>query len=74
MLRELTEVEWDSPTDSIPAALLVLGIPFTYSIAEGFAFGFISYVALKLGTGKLKDIHPATYIIAILFLVKFALF
>ena len=62
MLRELTEVDWDSPTDSIPAALLVLGIPFTYSIAEGFAFGFISFVALKMGTGKFKDIHPATYI------------
>lgn len=74
MLRELTEVDWDSPTDSIPAALLVLGIPFTYSIAEGFAFGFISFVALKLGTGKYKDIHPATYIIAALFLLKFALF
>ncbi len=74
MLRELTEVDWDSPTDSIPAALLVLGIPFTYSIAEGFAFGFISFVALKMGTGKFKDIHPATYIIAALFLVKFALF
>lgn len=74
MLRELTEVDWDSPTDSIPAALLVLGIPFTYSIAEGFAFGFISFVVLKLGTGKYKDIHPATYIIAALFLLKFALF
>ncbi len=74
MLRELTEVEWDSPTDSIPAALLVLGVPFTYSIAEGFAFGFISFVALKLGTGKFRDIHPATYIIAGLFLLKFVLF
>lgn len=74
MLRELAEVDWDSPTDSIPAALLVLGIPFTYSIADGFAFGFISYVALKMGTGKFKDIHPATYIISALFLVKFAFF
>lgn len=74
MLRELAEVDWDSPTDSIPAALLVLGIPFTYSIADGFAFGFISYVVLKMGTGKFKDIHPATYIISALFLVKFAFF
>ena len=74
MLRELTEVDWDSPTDAIPAALLVLGIPFTYSIAEGFAFGFISFAALKMGTGKFRDIHPATYIIAFLFLLKFALF
>lgn len=74
MLRELTEVNWDSPTDCIPAALLVLGIPFTYSIAEGFAFGFISYVALKMGTLKFKDIHPATYIVAALFLLKFAYF
>lgn len=73
MLRELTEVEWDDLTNAIPAALMAFTMAFTYSIANGFAFAFISYVVLKVFTGKFKDVHPATYIIAILFLVKFIL-
>ncbi len=74
MLRELAEVNWDEATDSIPAALLVLGMPFTYSIATGFAFGFISYVVLKACTGRYKEIHPATAIVAFLFFIRFAFF
>ncbi len=74
MLRDLVDVNWDDATDAIPAALLVLGMPFTYSIANGFAFGFISYAALKLTTGQGRKVHPATYIIALLFLIKFAFF
>ena len=35
-------------------------MPFTYSIANGIAFGFISYVVLKTATGKVRDVHPAT--------------
>ena len=73
MLRELTEVEWDDLTNSIPAALMAFSMAFTYSIANGFAFAFISYVVLKVFTGKFREVHLATYIIAALFLVKFIL-
>ena len=73
MLRELTEVEWDDLTNSIPAALMAFSMAFTYSIANGFAFAFISYVVLKVCTGKFREVHLATYIIAILFLIKFIL-
>ena len=49
-------------------------MPFTYSIANGLAFGFITYAVLKLTTGRAKDVHAATWIIALLFVAKFAFF
>lgn len=74
MMRELTEIEWEDLTEAAPAALTALAMPFTYSIANGLAFGFISYAVLKLGTGRWREIHPATAIVAILFIIRFAFF
>ena len=74
MMRELTEVDWEQLTEAAPAAITALIMPFTYSIANGLAFGFISYVVLKAFTGKWRDIHPATLIVAVLFVIRFAFF
>src|SRR5690606_3256754 len=74
MLREITEVEWSDVTEATPAALTALVMPFTYSIANGLAFGFISYVILKLATGRWREIHPATFIVAFLFAGRYAFF
>lgn len=74
MMRELTEIEWDDLTEAAPAALTALAMPFTYSIANGLAFGFISYVVLKVCTGRWKTLHLATQIVAALFIVRFAFF
>ncbi|MFA5489396.1 MAG: NCS2 family permease, partial [Candidimonas sp.] len=74
MLREVTEVDWKDITESTPAALTAIAMPFTYSIANGLAFGFISYVVLKAVTGRVKEIHPATLLVSILFVVKYAFF
>jgi AGZA family xanthine/uracil permease-like MFS transporter len=74
MMRELTEIEWDDLTEAAPAALTALAMPFTYSIANGLAFGFISYVVMKVCTGKWNIIHPATQIVAALFVIRFAFF
>ncbi|MGF6176302.1 NCS2 family permease [Ensifer sp. 4252] len=74
MMRELTEVDWDDLTEAAPAALTALAMPFTYSIANGLAFGFVSYVVLKVFTGKWNVIHPATQLVAALFIVRFAFF
>lgn len=74
MLREIAEIDWTEITESTPAALTALIMPFTYSIANGLAFGFISYVALKILTAKFRDIHPATFLVAILFVIKYAFF
>lgn len=74
MMRELSEIEWDEITDAAPAALTALAIPLTYSIANGLAFGFISYVVLKTVTGKVREVHPATWVVAALFVIRFAFF
>ncbi len=74
MMRELTEIEWHEVTEAAPAALTALAIPFTYSIANGLAFGFISYVVMKTFTGKVREIHAATWLVAALFVIRFAFF
>ncbi len=74
MMRELTEIDWDDLTEAAPAALTALAMPFTYSIANGLAFGFVSYVVLKVFTGRWNVLHPATQIVAALFVIRFAFF
>ncbi|WP_036167219.1 NCS2 family permease [Massilia sp. 9096] len=71
MLRDLGEIEWDDTTEAVPAAITALVIPFTYSIAEGIAFGFITYAALKLTTGRAREVKPVIWVIAALFTFKF---
>jgi AGZA family xanthine/uracil permease-like MFS transporter len=71
MLSELSHVKWDKLTEAVPAALTVFAMPFTFSIANGLAFGFISYTTLKLLTGQWRDVHPAAWVIAILFTTRF---
>jgi AGZA family xanthine/uracil permease-like MFS transporter len=71
MTRSLTEVAWDDLTEAAPAVITALAMPFTFSIAEGIAFGFISYAAIKLVTGRVSEIHPAVGILAVLFVIKY---
>jgi adenine/guanine/hypoxanthine permease len=71
MTRGLVEVEWDDITESAPAVITAIAMPFTFSIAEGIAFGFISYTGIKLVAGKAGDIHPAVAILAVLFVIKY---
>ncbi len=73
MLREMTDINWNDMTDVVPSVVTVILMPFTYSIAEGIAFGFISYVVLKAFTGRIREIHPATVVIAALFVIRFAI-
>ena len=73
MLRELVEIEWQELTEAVPAALCALAMPFTYSIANGLAFGFIAYTVLKAGTGKWREVHPAVWLVAVLFALRYAL-
>lgn len=71
MMREFAEINWDDIVEATPAALTALLMPLTYSIANGLAIGFISYACLKTMTGKWRSVHPATWIIAILFIIRF---
>ncbi|MDR2332781.1 MAG: NCS2 family permease [Burkholderiaceae bacterium] len=71
MLKELTEIDWSETTEAIPAVITALMMPFTYSIANGLAFGFISYAAIKLLTGRVRDVHWMVWVIGGVFLFKF---
>ncbi|MET0268026.1 MAG: NCS2 family permease [Duganella sp.] len=71
MLRDLIEVDWTDTTESVPAAITALVIPFTYSIAHGIAFGFITYAGLKLLTGQARQVKPVVWVIAAVFLLKY---
>ena len=59
------------PTDAIPCYLCILAMPLFYSISEGISIGCISYVIIKLATGKAKDVTPLMYILAVLFVLKY---
>ena len=72
MMRGLTEIDWEDVTETAPAVVTAIAMPFTFSIAEGIAFGFITYAAIKLASGRYREIHPAVAILAVLFLIKFA--
>lgn len=71
MLRDMVDVSWDDATEAVPAALTALLMPFTYSIANGVAFGFIAYAGLKLLTGRVKEVKAIVWIIAIVFLFRY---
>jgi AGZA family xanthine/uracil permease-like MFS transporter len=72
MAYSLVEIDWKDVTESAPAMVTALAMPFTFSIAEGIAFGFITYAAIKIAAGRISDVHPAVGILAVLFIVKFA--
>lgn len=73
MLQNIVNISMDDFTESFPALLIIVLIPLTYSIADGMAIGFIMYPVMKLLMGKGKEIHPALYMIAILFISNFVI-
>ncbi|HWE76867.1 MAG TPA: NCS2 family permease [Stellaceae bacterium] len=72
MTRGLAEIDWEDPTEYAPAVITAIAMPLTYSIANGIAFGFIAYAVVKLLAGKWRQVSPALAILALLFLVRFA--
>jgi AGZA family xanthine/uracil permease-like MFS transporter len=72
MLQDLVHVDWSDTTESVPAAITAITMPFTFSIAQGVAFGFISYAVLKLLSGRAREVKLIVWIIAAIFLFKLA--
>ena len=70
MMSPIKEIDLEDFTEAIPAFLTIVMMPFAYSIAEGIVFGMVSYVLLKLITGKREDISGVMYVLAILFILK----
>jgi len=73
MTRGLSEIDWSDLTESAPAVLCAVAMPFTYSIADGIAFGFVSYALIKLLAGRVREVPLAVWLIAVVFILKFAL-
>ncbi len=71
MLEPIKDIDLVNFSEAIPAFITLIIMPVTYSIADGIAFGMISYVIIKVATGKFKEISFATYVISGLFLLKF---
>ncbi len=71
MFRNITHIEWEDYTESIPAFLTLVMMPLAFSITEGISFGIISYVLLKVVTGRGKRVHWLLYLFAVLFVARY---
>ncbi|HSO86043.1 MAG TPA: NCS2 family permease [Draconibacterium sp.] len=71
MMTPILNINFGDYTESIPAFIAIVMMPLTYSIAEGIVFGMLSYVLLKLLTGKIKDLTVVMVVLAVLFILKF---
>ena len=72
MVSGMERLEWADPTELLPALITIILIPLTFSIADGIAFGFTSYVVIKLFAGQREQISLGAWFLAILFISKFA--
>ena len=70
MVRAVTEIDWSDATEYVPAVVLAVTIPFSYSIAHGIAAGFIAYTAIKLLAGRFGELRPAVAVLAAVFVLK----
>jgi AGZA family xanthine/uracil permease-like MFS transporter len=73
MMGSVRSIHWDDPAESIPSFLTLVFIPLSFSIAEGLAIGFITYPLLKSFQGKMHEVRPAVWAIAIIFTLRFVL-
>lgn len=71
MFKNIVNIDWDDYTEAIPAFLTLLIMPLAFSITQGISFGVISFVLLKLVSGKGKKVHWLLYLFAILFIAKY---
>ena len=71
MVNCVKDIDWTDVEVGVPAFLAMAMMPFTYNISYGIAFGLISYIVIKLGMGKIKEIKVGTWIIGILFTIMF---
>ncbi len=72
MTRGLADMDWDDVTEYAPAVVTAIAMPLTYSIATGIGLGFITYAVVKILAGKFSDAKPAVMLLALVFVVKFA--
>jgi len=71
MLRNVEHIDWQDYSELVPSFLLMVGIPFSYSIGDGLALGFISYPLVKLLSGRARGVNWVSYLLAALLLAYF---
>jgi len=71
MMRCIKDVPWDDPTEMIPAFVVMVAMPFFYSIAHGIALGFIFYPIAKVAGGKAREVHWLVYLLGLVFVLRF---
>ncbi|MDK2808273.1 MAG: adenine/guanine/hypoxanthine permease [Clostridiales bacterium] len=71
MLKSVVQINWNDFTESLPAFVVIVSMPFTYSIATGISLGFIFYPIIKLLSGRYRDVSIPVWILALLFILRF---
>lgn len=71
MIGSVADIEWSKPAVAIPAFLTIIMIPLTYSIANGLAFGFVTFVLIQVLLGRWRQVHWLVYVLAGLFIARF---
>lgn len=71
MMQPITKITWSNYRESLPAFLTVVLMPLCYSISDGILIGVISYVVLYSLSGKIKQISPTMWVLAILFILRY---
>ena len=74
MMSALAQIDWDDLTVAAPVVVAALAMPLTFSIANGIAFGFIAWTAVKVLAGRWRELNPAMWVLSALFVVKLAYF
>ena len=69
MASSLREINWDKFEVAFPSFLTLIGIPLTYNISYGIAFGFLTYPVMMTAAGKMKQVRPIVWILMVTFIV-----
>ena len=72
MMVGARDVEWERLDEAVPAFLTIVAMPFTYSIANGIVFGICSYAAIKVVSGRRREVTPPIYVLAVLLAIYYA--
>ena len=73
MARSLADLAWDDATEAVPAVITAIAMPLSFSVADGIGLGFMAYAAIKVLAGRHRECPLAVYLVALIFLARFAL-
>jgi len=73
MMHTIAKIRWTVADEAIPAFLTIITMPLTFSIANGFAIGFVSYPIIKLFSGKGREVHWMVYLLSSIFIAGYLL-